>query len=214
MEQYNPNQPQNQPPQPQYTNPAGQNNYQPCPPQQPYPPQQGKPKKPVYKKWWFWVIIVILVIILASAIGGGSDSSDNGATTPTETTTAVAAKADSNGNNIGDYTVKVKKATLCKDYLGNDAVKVVYSFTNNSKDAISFDVACTDEVYEDGIQLETAVLSNDETDLLDVKIKPGVTKDVTKAYKLSDSKTDLTVEVGQLLSFDDTKVTTTVKLSK
>lgn len=32
MEQYNPNQPQNQPPQPQYTNPAGQNNYQPCPP--------------------------------------------------------------------------------------------------------------------------------------------------------------------------------------
>lgn len=197
MEQYNPNQPQNQPPQPQYTNPAGQNNYQPCPPQQPYPPQQGKPKKPVYKKWWFWVIIVILVIILASAIGGGSDSSDNGATTPTETTTAVAAKADSNGNNIGDYTVKV-----------------VYSFTNNSKDAISFDVACTDEVYQDGIQLETTVLSNDETDLLDVKIKPGVTKDVTKAYKLSDSKTDLTVEVGQLLSFDDTKVTTTVKLSK
>ena len=194
MEQYNPNQPQNQPPQPQYTNPAGQNNYQPCPPQQPYPPQQGKPKKPVYKKWWFWVIIVILVIILASA--------------------AVAAKADSNGNNIGDYTVKVKKATLCKDYLGNDAVKVVYSFTNNSKDAISFDVACTDEVYQDGIQLETTVLSNDETDLLDVKIKPGVTKDVTKAYKLSDSKTDLTVEVGQLLSFDDTKVTTTVKLSK
>ncbi len=167
MEQYNPNQPQNQPqnqpPQPQYTNPAGQNNYQPCPPQQPYPPQQGKPKKPVYKKWWFWVIIVILVIILASAIGGGSDSSDNGATTPTETTTAVAAKADSNGNNIGDYTVKVKKATLCKDYLGNDAVKVVYSFTNNSKDAISFDVACTDEVYQDGIQLETTVLSNDET---------------------------------------------------
>jgi len=127
---------------------------------------------------------------------------------------ALAAKADSNGNNIGDYTVKVKKATLCKDYLGNDAVKVVYSFTNNSKDAISFDVACTDEVYQDGIQLETTVLSNDETDLLDVKIKPGVTKDVTKAYKLSDSKTDLTVEVGQLLSFDDTKVTTTVKLSK
>ena len=103
------------------------------------------------------MIIVILVIILASAIGGGSDSSDNGATTPTETTTAVAAKADSNGNNIGDYTVKVKKATLCKDYLGNDAVKVVYSFTNNSKDAISFDVACTDEVYQDGIQLETTV---------------------------------------------------------
>lgn len=49
MEQYNQNQPQNQPPQSQYTNPAGQNNYQSCPPQQPHPPQQGKPKKPVYK---------------------------------------------------------------------------------------------------------------------------------------------------------------------
>ena len=76
MEQYNPNQPQNQPPQPQYTNPAGQNNYQPCPPQQPYPPQQGKPKKPVYKKWWFWVLIVLAVFIFFSALGSSGDSSD------------------------------------------------------------------------------------------------------------------------------------------
>lgn len=213
MEQYNPNQPQNQPPQPQYTNPAGQNNYQPYSPQPPVMPPT-KPKKPVYKKWWFWVIIVIVVVILASAIGGSGDSSNNSTTTPTESTTAVAAKADNNGNNIGDYKVTVKKATLCKNYMGEDAVKIVYSFTNNSKEAISFDVACADEVYQDGVGLETTILSNDDTDILDVKIKPGVTKDVTKAYKLSDTKTDLTVEVGQLLSFDDTKVTTTVKLSK
>ena len=196
MEQYNPNQPQNQPPQPQYTDPNSPNNYQPYSPQPPVMPPT-KPKKPVYKKWWFWVIIVIVVVILASAIGGSGDSSNNGTTTPTESTTAVAAKADNNGNNIGDYKVTVKKATLCKNYMGEDAVKIVYSFTNNSKEAISFDVACADEVYQDGVGLETTILSNDDT-----------------AYKLSDTKTDLTVEVGQLLSFDDTKVTTTVKLSK
>lgn len=184
-------------------------------PQPPYTVPQEKPKKPVYKKWWFWVIIVIVAIVIFSSIGGGS--SDTSTTESNQTTAnSVAAQDDEKEKDvIGDYKCVVKKATLCKDYEGKDAVKIVYEFTNNSDEAVSFDIALQDDVYQDGVGLETAILSGDDIDYgVDVKIKPGVSKEVTKAYVLSDTSTDLTVEIGELISFDDSKITTTVKITK
>lgn len=178
---------------------------------------QPKPKKPIYKKWWFWVLIVIVAVIIISAVSGGSDSdSGNSTMDSANTTSAVDAEKDENSSDvIGDYKCVVKKATLCKDYAGKDAVKIVYAFTNNSSEATSFDIALQDDVYQNGVGLETAILSDDNVDYgLDVKIKPGVTKEVTKAYLLADTKTDLTVEIGEWISFSDTKITTTVKISK
>ncbi len=51
-------------------------------------------------------------------------------------------------------------------------------------------------------------------DGMDVKIKPGVTKEVAKAYVLSDTSTDLPVETGEFISFDNSKITITVKKTK
>lgn len=46
------------------------------------------------------------------------------------------------------------------------------------------------------------------------KIKHGVTKEVTKAYVLRDTKTDLGIEISELISFNDDKIVTQVKLQK
>ena len=43
------------------------------------------------------------------------------------------------------------------------------------------------------------------------EIKPGVTIDVMVAYKLNDTTSPVEVEVGQFLSFDNTKITKTFK---
>lgn len=40
---------------------------------------------------------------------------------------------------IGNYICTVKSAEKCKDWNGENAVKITYSFTNNSSDAESFD---------------------------------------------------------------------------
>ncbi len=179
---------------------------------------QGKQKKPIFKKWWFWVIIVIIAVIIISAFGGNTDYENSSVSDNTQTTAgALAAENEKKEDNvIGDYKCVVKKATLCKDYEGKDAVKIVYDFTNNSKEATSFDIALQDDVYQDGVGLETAILSDDDNvDYgFDVKIKPGVTKEVTKAYILSDTSTELTIEIGEWISFDDSKITTKVKISK
>lgn len=121
MEQYNPNQPQNQPPQPQYTNPAGQNNYQPCPPQQPYPPQQGKPKKPVYKKWWFWVLIVLAVFIFFSALGSSSGSSD--ADSGKDTTSVSDTTKGKTTTKAEPTTSKKQFKDSCKTYTYKDVAR-------------------------------------------------------------------------------------------
>lgn len=195
-------------------------------PQQQFPQQSmPKQKKPVYKKWWFWVIIVVVVIVLISSLSG-SDSDSKSTTEPNSISSQSASnendkssdvQAEENGNEnnntVGDYKCVVKKAVLCKDYAKKDAVLITYEFTNNSKESVSFDVALKDDVYQDGIALETAILE-DDTDLLDVKIKPGVTKEVKKAYKLRDTKTSLDVEISELISFSDDKIITKVKLQK
>lgn len=68
------------------------------------------------------------------------------------------------------------------------------------------------KAYQDGIGLETAILESDETDYLDVDIKPGVTKSVNKAYVLRDTTTPIEVEVEEFFSFNDDKIVTTLNL--
>ncbi|MBR4242209.1 MAG: DUF5067 domain-containing protein [Eubacterium sp.] len=182
-------------------------------------------KKKKRKKRLIILGVIVLLIIIGIAIGssGGNDEK--------ETTTAAQVTVSQNDNNvssdveaeedektdgtIGDYVCIVKKAKICKNWEGKDAVKITYYFTNNSKEAASFDIALSDEVYQDDIQLESTFISSDDDDWgVDVKIKPGKTKEVSKVYLLRDKKTDLEVEISELISFNDDKLVTTVKLEK
>ncbi|MCM1113976.1 MAG: DUF5067 domain-containing protein [Clostridium sp.] len=118
------------------------------------------------------------------------------------------------GDVIGDYKCVVTGAKICKDWEGKDAVLITYDFTNNSDEATSFDVALEANAYQDGIGLETAILEDEDTDYLDVNIKPGVTKAVNKAYLLRDTSTAVEIEINEWLSLNDDKIATTVELTK
>ena len=161
------------------------------------------------------VIVVAFIVIIALASGGG-DSSDKSNNNGTNASSQVDAENNESAEGqIGNYVCTVKKAEVCKNWEGKDSVKITYEFTNNDDDAQSFDIALTDNVYQDGVGLESTFISSDDDDWgIDVKIKPGVTKEVAKVYVLRDKTTDLEVEIGELISFDDTKITTTVKLEQ
>ena len=71
----------------------------------------------------------------------------------------------------------------------------------------------SDELYQNGVGLETAIFIDDtETDGFDVKIQPGVTKEVRKGYILQDTSTSIEVEISELFSLTDDKIVTTVEL--
>lgn len=174
------------------------------------------------------LVSIILGVIMVAVSGNGTNESTNNSVTNTDSSyseniqdsqqsqqeNSEEVKAENNNssdNNLGDFNCTVKGAELTKDWTGAEAVLITYDFTNNSNDAISFDVALQADAYQDGVGLETAILDED-TDIWDVEIKPGVTKEVKKAYVLRDTATPVEIEVSELISFSDDKITTTVEL--
>lgn len=161
-------------------------------------------------------ISVIIMVTSGFLVGEAVDSviddpqsyfNEIGADTDNSEDTAV------DGSTLGDYECVVSGAKIADDLSGRKIVVVTYEFTNNSSAAKSFDAVLTTSAYQDGIGLETSWLDEEDTDLWDVEIKPGVTKEVKKAYVLRDTTTDVEIEVEELFSFNDSKIVTTVKLA-
>ena len=171
-------------------------------------------KKKKKKKWIIIAVVAVVIILIAVIASGGSDDSSSEDSNASAVTSAVSAESEEKANDtVGDFKCVVKGAKLCKDLTGKDAVLITYEFTNNSDSAVSFDVALDARAYQDGVGLETAILDED-TDYLDVDIKPGVTKEVKKAYNLRDTSTEIEIEVSELISFSDDKIVTTVQIDK
>lgn len=171
-------------------------------------------KKKKKKKWIIIAVVAVVIILIAVIASGESDDSSSEDSNASAVTSAVSAESEEKANDtVGDFKCVVKGAKLCKDLTGKDAVLITYEFTNNSDSAVSFDVALDARAYQDGVGLETAILDED-TDYLDVDIKPGVTKEVKKAYNLRDTSTEIEIEVSELISFSDDKIVTTVEIDK
>lgn len=171
-------------------------------------------KKKKKKKRLIIIAVIVAVLIIVAVIGSAGGSDEKNTNTPSTNSSVEADKTEVSNNTIGDYGCVVKSAKLTKNWEGKDTVLLTYEFTNNSSNPASFDIALIDRVYQDGIGLETTFLSDDDTDYLDVQIKPGVSKDVRKAYVLRDTSTDLEVEIEEFISLSDDKIVTTVKLEK
>ncbi len=176
---------------------------------------QDEKKKKKKKKLIIFAIIAVVLIVIIAAAGSDSDS-ENGENDGATNAPVQAEQNNTAVDTLGDFKCVVKSAKLTKDYEGKDAVLITYEFTNNSQEAASFDLSLDDYVYQDGVGLEIAYLGVDEEQDfgLDVKIKPGVTKEVKKAYILRDTTTDLDVEITEFISFNDDKIVTTVKIAK
>lgn len=151
-------------------------------------------------------LVVTLALVAATspvALAGcnGSDAGDDApaAEQPAEEQTEQPAEEQASSK----YAVTIDGSTVTTDYEGKPAIIVDYTFTNNSDDATSFAVACSQKAFQNGVQLETAVVLDDLGNGYLAEIKPGATTSARKAYSLAD-ESDVTVEVTELISFDDT----------
>lgn len=158
-------------------------------------------------------IVVALIVVIGVAAGSGGNDAETASGDGSTASQTVAENTKGKDGKLGSYVCTVKSATMCKNWEGKDSVKIVYNFTNNASDSMSFDTALEDKVYQDGIALEKTFNSDDSDgeQVWDVAIKPGITKEVAKLYVLRNTTSDLEIEVGEWLSFDDTKYTTTIK---
>lgn len=164
-------------------------------------------KKSITKKWWFWAIIVAVIIIVI-AMAGGSDDGNQG---------SGNATPGGSSSTLGDYSVVISSCRLAEDYEGTPIVIVKYSFTNNSDEPTSFWVALKATVYQNDIGLNECILVDDSanysSDNQMKEIKKGATLDIEVAYELNDTTTPIEVEVEELISFNDKKVTKTFNIN-
>ena len=128
-------------------------------------------------------------------------------------------KPESNPTNqttsskLGNYEVVIESCRLAEDYSGEPIVIVKYKFTNNDDDASCFSFSIEDNVYQDGVGLNTCYFADDSANYSSdnqlKEIKTGVSLEVEVAYELNDTTTDVEVEVSELISLSKKKITKT-----
>lgn len=133
----------------------------------------------------------------SSATSAESSSSDSA-------TSETAAEGDTYQQATdSDYTVTIDSCKQTKDYQGKAAVNITYTWTNNSDKATSFMVSVIDKAFQDGVELETAILSGSSDSNVSKEIKPGKSLKVTQAFKLDSKTQPVTVECSEMFSFND-----------
>lgn len=105
-----------------------------------------------------------------------------------------------------DFAVTIDGSDKTKDYEGKPALVVNFTFTNNSDEAANFMFAAQTKAFQDGIELETAIVIDDkkyDADNSMKDIQPGKSLEVQQAFLL-DGEDDVEITVTELISFDDT----------
>ena len=162
------------------------------------------------------VVLIAVVVVIGCSDDQSSDTTETPAQEQSETQASedeqgeaeeeAAEEADEGPSIATDskYAVTINGFHLTEDYDGAPAIAIDYTFTNVSDDSpTSMDLATTITVYQDGLECERAYFADDDGDNGSSKVKAGKSIDVTLAYKLQDTTSDVEVEVAELFSWSD-----------
>lgn len=174
------------------------------------------------KKLNVLLVVLLLACFAVFALGSGEEGTkDQGGGSAVNQGEGSAENGGSNvsGNDrLGDFSIVIDSCRLAEDYEGKPVVIVKYIFSNvESEDAKSFMTAFDDEVYQNGVSLNSAIIIDDSihysSDNQMKDIKKGASLEVEVAYELNDTTTDIEVEVSELFSLDDVTITKTFTIA-
>ena len=117
---------------------------------------------------------------------------------------------NSSASTLGKYKIAIDSYRLSEDYQGKPIIIVKYIFTNNDDDPASFLFSLECDVFQDGIGLNECYFVDDSanysSDNQTKEIKKGSSIEVEVAYVLNDETTDVEIEVSELISLSDKKI--------
>lgn len=155
----------------------------------------------------FLTLLALLLLTLSSCVDTGN-TQDQG--------TGSASSNNSSNSALGDYDVIIESCRLATDYEGEPIVIVKYKFTNNSDEPACFAWSLEYDAFQDGIGLNECYFADDSanysSDNQIKEIKKGASLYVEVAYELNNSTTDVEIEVSELISFSDKKITKTFSI--
>ena len=152
--------------------------------------------------------VVSLVVVLGTqamygaALDSVSEAISGGSSASAESTAPESEPAASDESAERKYEVTIDSCNVVDDYEGNPAASITYTWTNNSDEAVSFASAVYPKCFQNGVQLESAIVTSTDSSNYLNEVKPGSTVEVTLDYELQD-KSELLVEVKEFISFND-----------
>ena len=157
------------------------------------------------------ILLAAGMLALTGCMALETPASSDGDQTAPEPSAGVKSRPAEEGE-LGEYHVKILEAeTGLKDYDGNPVIGVQFAFTNNSSEAAAFDLVLYATAYQDGVELDPAILEemSEAYQNASRNIKPGKTLTCETYYVMTGEDCDVEVEVTELLPLDDSKVTRT-----
>ena len=166
------------------------------------------------------IFTTFMLLAVTGCSSSDSASSSSGSTTEAATSTSQESTNEDVSKvegDLGDYHVRIKKGTLTKDYEGNDVLRVVFKYTNNSEDSVGFDTALYPKAFQDGVELESAYFLEDTDDDKEFSnsmksVRPGTTIDCAQYWLLDNTDSPVELEVSELVSLSDKTVQKTFTL--
>lgn len=152
------------------------------------------------------IILFGSLLALSLCACGGDDTasttqSEGTDTTTTTTTEETQEPADTSSATVGDYEVSIGDASMVSDDLtGEEAFLVNFTFTNNSEETTSPMLSLLVEAYQDGVQLERAIISSEDFDVNSesLNVQPGGSNDFQLVFTLT-SETPVQVIAKEFL---------------
>lgn len=170
-----------------------------------------------------WIAFGLLAVLLTGCVTFTDDSAAAQSVEPV-VSAADGGKADSGAEqlaeegDLGEYHVKILDCeTGLKDCDGSPVIGITYEFTNQSGEAIAFDAALYATAYQDGVELDLALLDGDypeEYENASRNIKPGKSL-ICEGYYVMRSKTaPVEAEVTELIALDSGKLVKTFEVKQ
>lgn len=167
------------------------------------------------KKKILATILTALICVSAAACGDSSSTNtSSGNAEPSSAASSNTPVADNtskeessslpSSGEVGDYTVAIQDCSFDKDSEGNKVIIINWDFTNNSDEAIMPLVAVQTKAYQDGVELETAILISDNYDagIAQKQVKPGASLNGCQDAFVLSSDSPVEFEVSPLISLD------------
>lgn len=130
----------------------------------------------------------LLALSLCACGGDDTASTTQGETADTTTTDETQEPVDTSSATVGDYEVSIGDASMISDdYTGEEAFLVNLTFTNNGEETTSPMLALMVEAYQDGVQLERAIIGSEDFDAgsESLNVQPGGSNEFQLVFTLT-----------------------------
>ena len=114
---------------------------------------------------------------------------------------SVEVLEDPTQGAIGEYYVSIGDCSFTTDYKGNKVIVINYDFTNNSSETVAPIWEIRGIAFQDGVQLETAIVLNNsvyDAGIEQKSIRPGITLTGCQVAYVLTSDSPVEFEMGAL----------------